>query len=82
MRYRQLRTIKLLCLPLLSGLFTLALPTIFNVTINLLPIFVLFPALGFGMGHSILLHESQRRQSQHKRKGSCSQLEKNSPLVA
>lgn len=51
-----------------------------NVSINLPAIFARFPVLGFGMGYSIVQYESQRRQ--HKHKGSCSQLEKNSPIVA
>lgn len=58
LRYRRRFALSLLCIPLLSSLFTLALLTSAGVAISMFHVFALFLVLGLGMDYSIFLYES------------------------
>lgn len=63
-RYRQRRALTLICIPLMSSLFTLSMLSITGVEISLFHIFGLFLVLGLGMDYSIFTFESSAERTQ------------------
>ncbi len=60
LRYRSAQALRLVAIPLLSSLLTLALLATAGIAINLFHIFALFLVLGLGMDYSIFLHEAKQ----------------------
>ena len=58
LRYRRTNALALICIPLMSSLFTLSLLSVAGVEISLFHIFGLFLVLGLGMDYSIFTFES------------------------
>jgi predicted exporter len=64
LRYRQRRALRLLAVPVLSSLLTVAALSVAGIAISLFHVFALFLVLGLGMDYSIFLFESLAHDSQ------------------